>query len=171
MTKIINLYGGPGTGKSTVAADLYALMKWEKISVELVDEYAKQLSWEKRFKTLEDQLYVVASQNRKIQRLVGQVDYIITDSPIIMALPYAKPDYLPLYFKKLVFEVFDTYDNMNFFLNRLKPFHQQGRHHNEEQSKELDSIIKNLLDSNCVDYITVDADENAKYSILQMLRN
>lgn len=168
MTKIINLFAGPGAGKSTVASDLFALMKWEKFNVEIVDEYAKQLSWEKRFNTLEDQLYVVASQNRKLKRLIGQVDYIITDSPVLMALPYAREDYLPKYFRELVWEVHHSYSNINFFLERAKEYHPVGRHHTEEQAIELDGIIENLLASRD-DYTRIRADENAKYSIIKLL--
>ena len=38
--KVINLYGGPGTGKSTTAAALFALIKREGYNVELVTEFA-----------------------------------------------------------------------------------------------------------------------------------
>jgi hypothetical protein len=117
-------------------------MKWQNVNVELVDEYAKQLSWEKRSATLEDQLYVVAAQNRKLTRLVDQVKYIITDSPLIMALPYCEPSYYPDTFPKLVWDVWNGYPNINIFVKRVKPFHQVGRHHNEAQSVVLDGIIK-----------------------------
>lgn len=45
-TTVINLIGSPGTGKSTIAAELFARMKWLGFDVELVSEYAKELVWE-----------------------------------------------------------------------------------------------------------------------------
>jgi pantothenate kinase len=40
-TTIINVYGGPGAGKSTSAAYLYYLLKVAGKNVELVREYVK----------------------------------------------------------------------------------------------------------------------------------
>ena len=48
LKMIINIFGGPGVGKSTVAADLFVIMKKEGYSVELVTEYAKELTYEKK---------------------------------------------------------------------------------------------------------------------------
>ena len=87
--KIINLFGGPGTGKSTTAAHLFAIMKWQGMKVELVSEYAKELTWDGRSNVLLDQLYVLAKQNRKLERLKNHgLDFVITDSPILMGLAY-----------------------------------------------------------------------------------
>ena len=169
MTVVINLFAGPGSGKSTTAADLFAHMKWQNINVELVDEYAKQLSWEKRATTLEDQLYVMSAQNRKLTRLKGQVDYIITDSPLIMCLPYCKPHYYPETFPKLVWDVWNSYDNVNIFLNRVKPFSAVGRHHSEEESKELDKTIKLMLYENNVPFTSIDGDADAKDKIVESI--
>lgn len=74
--KIINLFGGPGVGKSTLAATTFAHMKQEGYSVELVTEYAKQLTWEGRTNALSNQIYVFAKQLHNIFRLKGQVDYL-----------------------------------------------------------------------------------------------
>ena len=41
-TIVINLIGAPGTGKSTVASELFSKMKWSGYDVELVSEYAKE---------------------------------------------------------------------------------------------------------------------------------
>ena len=40
-TIVINLIGSPGTGKSTLASELFSKMKWQGYDVELVSEYAK----------------------------------------------------------------------------------------------------------------------------------
>lgn len=162
---VINMFAGPGAGKSSCAADLFAYMKWMGCNVELIDEYAKQLSWEKNFTILEDQLYVMASQNRKLWRLRNQVDYVITDSPTILAPLYAPEGYLSNYFEKLTHESFQSYDNINFLLEREKPFNPVGRHHTEEQSKQKDEEIRNMLNIYGYDYYTIPANPNAKYEI------
>lgn len=167
--RVINLFGGPGTGKSTVAADLFAYMKWHNMNVELVDEYAKQLSWERRYDTLTDQLYVIAKQNHKLQRLNKQVEWVITDSPLIMCLPYTDKDFLPNSFKPMVIELWKTYENINIFLKREKPFHPIGRHHNEHQSIQLDKDIKQLLIDNSVIHLDVPANDRAKTHIFNYI--
>lgn len=81
MTTFINLFGGPGTGKSTAAASLFAEMKKKGMDVELVTEVAKDFVWEERQKTLEIQPYITVKQYRNLFRLKGKVDYVITDAP------------------------------------------------------------------------------------------
>ena len=87
-SKIINLFGGPGIGKSTQAAGLYAIMKRNNMSVELTSEFPKVIAWEKNHSAIRDQLYITANQHRNISRLYGQVEYIIIDSPILFGLVY-----------------------------------------------------------------------------------
>lgn len=44
MTIYVNLYGGPGSGKSTTAAGVVSQLKLLSINAELVTEYAKDLT-------------------------------------------------------------------------------------------------------------------------------
>jgi len=91
--KLINLWGGPGTGKSTTAAGLFSLMKLKGYDVELVPEYAKDLTWEGHHNKLADQNYVFAKQHRRIARLVEHdLDYVITDSPLLFTIYYMPED-------------------------------------------------------------------------------
>lgn len=46
MTLYVNLYGGPGTGKSTGASYIFSKLKLAGVEAELVTEYAKDLVWE-----------------------------------------------------------------------------------------------------------------------------
>jgi tRNA uridine 5-carbamoylmethylation protein Kti12 len=85
-TTIINLYGGPGTGKSTSAAYLYYILKAEGHNVELVREYVKDWAWEGRQISTYDQIYFLGKQVRRESLLYGKVDWIITDSPVMMNL-------------------------------------------------------------------------------------
>lgn len=140
--KVINLYGGPGTGKSTTAAGLFNLMKLEGMNVELVTEFAKDITWEGHLNILEDQLYILAHQNRRLHRLRDKVDYIITDSPIIMGLVYNR---VIDSFKKYVFDLFNSYDNCNYWLLRTKPYSTVGRNQTEEEARKKDYEIRDLL--------------------------
>lgn len=169
--KVINLFGGPGTGKSTTAADLFAFMKWKNINVELVNEYAKEVTWEERYQILEDQLYIMAKQNHKLWRLKGKVDWVITDSPLILSLVYAKPDYLPKHYQAFGHELYDHYDNVNIFLRREKPYHKVGRSQTEEEARIKDAEILTMLELNGYDYTTVAANQDAKHTIFKLIEN
>lgn len=141
--KIINLWGGPGSGKSTIASELFPLMKRDGFNCELVTEFAKELSYEKRYDTLKDQLYILGRQNHRMVRLLDEVDYVITDSPILMNLAYVDDDYLPWSYPDLVEELFSTYNNINFFINRPpeSTYRQHGRIQTYEEACELDRKI------------------------------
>jgi adenylate kinase family enzyme len=164
-TKVINLFGPPGTGKSTTAADTFAKFKWHNKSCELIGEYAKQLVWEGRTKILSDnQVYVTAKQNLSVSRLIGKVEYILTDSPILLGLVYFdNKKHLEL--ANLIKRLYSDYDNLNILLRRTKPYHKEGRYQTEEESNNLAGSIENLLIENQLDYITIDADEDAKNKI------
>lgn len=45
ITKYINFFGGPGSEKSTSAAQLFSRMKKQRMNVELVTEVAKDFLW------------------------------------------------------------------------------------------------------------------------------
>ena len=104
--QIINIWGGAGVGKSTAAAGLFYEMKKLQLNVELVTEYAKDATWEKRYNILDDQIYIFAKQHRRIARLVNSgVDWVITDSPIPLGLVYLREGVLSDNFPQLVMEV------------------------------------------------------------------
>lgn len=166
MTKVINLFAGPGAGKSTIAAGLFYEMKIRNIKCELVTEYAKDMTYEKRTNVLSDQLYILAKQNRKLSRLIGEVDYIITDSPLLIGLMYMPDNYFST-FSSLVHEIFESYNNINFFINRTKAYQTYGRNQTEEQAKEIDN---NLL--TCIDdwgYTIIQGEPRAPLIILEEL--
>lgn len=158
---IINFFGGPGIGKSGIAAGVFYRMKEANLSVELVSEYAKELVFEERKKVLEqDQLYVFALQHRKLYRIFNCYDYIIIDSPVLLSYLYydeEKSFYSKDVFKNLVTDVFDKYPNYNFLLTRNGDhrFEQEGRVQTYEQSLHIDHKIKNFLDDHKYKYYTM----------------
>jgi hypothetical protein len=155
--KVLNVFGGPGAGKSTTAAGLFFEMKKRQIEVELVTEYAKDMTWEKRTNVLSDQLYILAKQNRRVQRLKGQVEWVITDSPLLLGLIYKTPDYFET-FDDFTMEVFNSYDNHNFLIGRDFAYQAAGRNQTAEEAVEVDCLIQNMLDSHKVAYTRVTND-------------
>lgn len=167
--KVINLYGGPGTGKSTTAADLFAKMKWAGYSVELVDEYAKKVTWEGHHNILLDQLYMSVKQNRKLERLRGKVDYVITDSPLLLGFVYTDDTYYPSY-KNLLRELYDSYDNIDIMLHRMKKYDPNGRNQTEDEAKQIDHKIVKMLRTQGVKFEAIAATKDAKNDILEYIQ-
>lgn len=169
--KIINLFGGPGTGKSTTAAGLFHQMKCAGLEVELVQEYAKDMVWEHRHNILEDQIYIFAKQQRRISRLKGHnLDWVITDSPIPLGLVYTNPEQLTQTFNQLVMQVFNTYENHNFYLSRNVTYNPNGRNQKSEpEAQVLDDKISNLLTSNQISHFHVQGGAQAVCRILELL--
>ena len=168
MTKVINLWAGPGAGKSTIAADLFAEMKWMGINVELINETAKELTWEGHHNILQDQLYVSAMQNRKLQRLIDKVDWIITDSPLLLCAAYI-PDHYKSSFLDMIVDMWNQYDNESFFIVREKPYNPVGRNQDEVGAKQLDSDIYQLMGNHINTWHSVNGNRNAKHDILETL--
>lgn len=167
--KVINLFAGPGAGKSTTRAMLFGLMKLNGKNVEEVTEYAKDVTWEKNFTLYSDQLFVTANQNRRLDRLLNQVEWVVSDSPLLLSIHYATPDYLPKTFNNLIYELWDTYDNYNFFIKRNKPYVRIGRSQTEDEAREIDDKIIEMLDAKNMNYITIDGGMDAARSIYDHL--
>ena len=143
--KVINLFGGPCTGKSTTASLLFGKMKLQGLNVALVQEYAQEAIWEQRQNLLDDQIYIFAKQQRRLSRLQGHgLDWVITDSPLPLSVVYLKPNMLSDNFEYLVREVWEKYQNWNFLLTRNWEYNPQGR--NQKLSTEADEFHKKVTD-------------------------
>lgn len=165
--RVINLWAGPGAGKSTTAAGLFYLMKSRGHRAELVTEYAKEIVYEKG--SLADQFYITAQQNKRLERLRDSVDFAITDSPLPLALMFASEEYQADWFELAVKNVFKRYDNTNVRIIRTKKFETYGRVHDEQQARALDKKIYRLLNFFDEDPFSVEADEAAPEKIYQRL--
>lgn len=140
---VVNMFGGAGVGKSTTAAELFSIMKKNNYKVDLAHEVAKDLVWEQAYNIFGEQDYMFALQNRKLRRLIGHdIDYAVVDSSILLSLFYMPYDFPPS-FSQYVEDAFDSYDNINIFLDRSPeiPYVQAGRNETEAQAKAVDDSI------------------------------
>lgn len=162
MTIFVNLYGGPGAGKSTTAAGVFYNLKSLGVNCELVPEFAKDLVWEGRVETLKKQFYVSARQFYMISKLENKADVVVTDSPVLLGAAYTA-DYPKFYHDSLAWhnEKVST-EGFNFFLRRSKAFSSEGRVHNEGESLNLDEKIKMVLLQYDIDYECLDTHTAAR---------
>ena len=152
-TLVINLCGGPGTGKSTLSANLFAKLKMAGVDVELAPEYVKDLIWEESFKKIENQIYIFGKQHNRLYRLKSKVNVIITDSPLLNSIVYYTGN--NKHFEPLVIWEFNQMNNFTLYLERSFEYVENGRMQTLEGAKVVDVAYKNLLDKYNINYTSL----------------
>lgn len=171
-TKVINLYGGPGCGKSTGAAHIFSELKLCGISCELVTEFAKDCIWDNSIDLLNDQLLVTAQQWHRVDRLLGKVDYVITDSPILIGLAYIAPrSYYSVPLTNLILNLHQSAKTIDVLVKRVKKYSMAGRIQTETEAKEKDSIIKEIFDkhTNLSSQFYIVGDEDGYNAVIDLI--
>jgi hypothetical protein len=153
MAIVINLFAGPGVGKSTTAAKVFAELKMRNVNCEMALEFAKDKVWEESFKTMDDQIYIFGKQFHKIWRLKDKVDVIICDSPLPISIVYDKENSEA--FHTLIMEQFNKFENYNFLLERGGEYQTEGRVQTEEEAREVDKVVKNVLDTYGINHMAL----------------
>ena len=170
MTKtlICNLFAGPGAGKSTTAAAVFAEMKYrENYSCELLTEIAKDRFWEGTLNTVDDQVYIFARQLYELRCMMGKMDVVVTDAPLLTSLVYQVTPSLA--FEAFVREIVEQHNNLNVFLRRTKVYSNVGRSQNEMAAIELDLEIRTLLDDLNVPVEVLQANRGTPSIIVSMI--
>lgn len=169
----INFFGGPGAGKSTCAAELFAMMKKQSRKVELVHEAAKDYVWEDWAHIFGEQDWIFAHQHRLIRRLVRHdIEFAVIDSSILLSLFYM-PDDFPQSFRPFVQEVFDSYDNINILIDRNPnfPYDPTGRNEDEQQAHAVDMAIRDYFAASGKPVHHVLAGDSAALDCLTIINN
>lgn len=172
MIKNINLFGGPGVAKSTIAGGLFHQMKIKGYNVEYIQEYAKDLVYGDDNIKLSDQLLILGKQHHRLFKLNNNVDYAIHDSPFLLGILYYRNNkhLNKNLFQDLIIDLFKSYEGINFFIKRNpKLFKQTGRLQNLEESQEIDKKIKDILIKNDIIFYSVQM-ETAMDEILSILK-
>lgn len=172
MTLVVNLYGAPSAGKSTMMAAVFAQLKMNGVNAEMSPEYVKRKVWEKSYGVLDDQLYIFGKQYHGLQMLQEQVSVAITDSPLMLSMLYgenALSGETLSAFKRLVFNAYDEMDNLNIFLDRKKEYNPIGRMQTETEADEVGRRTRILLNMYSIDYSVIPSDESGAKMIVRMI--
>lgn len=183
MTVIVNLYGAPSSGKSSAAAALFSVMKSVLIqelfkvepcgaqSVEMVSEYAKELAWQGIHITKEMQQSIADVQMERERRLLGKVDYIITDSPVVLS-PFYEQIYHETQSTKSAINTYisnrreNGHMSINFMLDRVTPYNPEGRYETEEESDQVGGMLRSYLRSWNIDCINVSVPQPERTTLI-----
>lgn len=160
MTVTVNLYAGPGAGKSTSAAYLYYRLKSDGHNAELVREYIKNWAWEGRKVGRYDQMYILGKQIRGETLLLGQVSHMVTDSPLWLNAYYTER-YTPLVLGYGIRTAIQQYYRQqqddghvahHVVLERTKPYVASGRYETEREARAADEGIVAVLEAEGVSF-------------------
>lgn len=172
-TKLIELYGGPGSGKSTLAAHVFSELKYRKKSVELVREYPKERLWAGFEVNSKVQPVMHGVQFEREYAVIGNVEWVITDSPITLCGLYyqyydnsdALLNFISHHQKR--YDSIMNVERYRVLVKRVKEYDRNGRNESLSQAKEVDEMIKAAVDfdyeiegkeeavKDFVDYITL----------------
>lgn len=164
-TVVINAFAGPGAGKTLSAWEIATRLKRLGYETELVTSYARELAWNDRLEMLDgsidNQLEILQEQVHRIDALYGKVDFIITDSPLLLNTLYLNKH--DEEYEQLTSSLFKQYRNFSYVaernaeqtaveqdiifdqqiadaLNRLKIF--AGRYNANSLDKTISNILK-----------------------------
>ncbi len=181
MKKIICLWGGPGTGKSTTCAGIFNILKKKGFNVEMNREYVKDWVWDGRKIQDGDQVYITAKQAKKEATYIRQnLDFIITDSPLALTNFYGNIyDKYEKQFnacKKIVEQHHALckdygYTIEHIFLTRIKEYNKHGRLQDEQTAKEYDVQIEKFLMDYPINYMKIECSSNVEDEIVDRILN
>ena len=155
-TLVINLIGGPCSGKSTVAAELFARLKKMGIHCELVPEYIKERIYEENKTMPVNQIAIFGMEHYAICNKIGKVKCIVHDGSYINNEIYNNENNPE--FNALIVSEYNKFNNLDFFIKRGNiEFEDYGRIHNLKQSQELDDIIRQTYKKYNLNFIEVEA--------------
>ena len=170
MLTSINIFGGPGSGKSTTAAAVFAELKRNGKNAELSVEYAKSRVYEEHFSIFEDQVFIFAQQLRQYHRCEGKIDYMVNDSPLLLSAVYARwhgNRYKSL--EPLVVEAANSYNNINIMLRRSVEYTEDGRNQTEEEAQQLDELVQQVLSDYDQPIVMLPVDNTTVSRILNLI--
>jgi thymidylate kinase len=160
---VVNLVGQPGAGKSSGALYITGMLKMEGINAEYISEFAKDKVFEKSKAVFENQLYILGKQAFKMSRVKDSIDVMVADSPLFLSLYYRLN--CSSAFAQVVLEEIEQYNNLYYFVNRVKKYNPVGRFQTEEESDKITIDLLSLLDQYNITYKTIDGNR-AGYDIV-----
>jgi nicotinamide riboside kinase len=158
---VVNLFGGPGVGKSFLSRPLVHQLCTLGVKCQPVQEYAKELTWDNDQIAIQDQIHILGNQHHLLRRLMFHgVDVAVLDSSLLLGLVYASHD-MPEPFYDLIWATYDSFNNVNILVTRdpLRPYEQMGRNQDPEQAKQADQTARMILDGNGLPYLKITSDQ------------
>lgn len=151
----INLFAGPGTGKSTAAHWLMWKLKSNFVNADMAREVCKRAAFDKT-KPMPKQAIILGDQLREEDAALATGCVVVSDSPILLQAAYASTPGLQSAIVSIAKERDQEWPTLNLFLYRGdRKFNPEGRSQTLEQARLLDSTIHDILDGSKTPYSIV----------------
>jgi hypothetical protein len=176
---VINLFGGPGSGKTKTCSALHNVLKDGESVIEQSLEHAKELMYDNRYDqgrrpSLYEEVWFFGEQCHRLTRYLGRVDVVVTDKPLLMNAWYASKTNPAL--GAAILEAYrcverqlaaDGHKTINLYLERVAPYQKEGRYQSESEARALDPEIRRYLIE--VGAMVMLTDENHAVSLVRTL--
>ncbi|MBO5998038.1 MAG: AAA family ATPase [Alphaproteobacteria bacterium] len=173
MTRIINFFGAPGSGKTTAAAEAFVRIKKKGYSAHLVQEYATELIMQGKAEQVKDQKKLFEEQLRRIGIANDKVDFIVVDSPLLLNVVYDRyrKGSSNNSFEKNVVDAHKNFEQTNILLKYdSKNYTSKGRVTTSQESFVIEQKIKDVLKETKTPFVEIssfDELENNFNSIIE----
>ena len=174
-TKVINIIGGPGCGKSLFKSTIVLNLLVRHHTVETVPDFAKILVWQQDFESLKNQYAIAQRQYEMLNVLDGQVEFIVTEGSLPKLLFYNE------YYEDNVCDVaktrtqildwYNQHNNINVMVRRGDEgrYNQAGRLQNEEGAHAVDRGLRDTLAREGIRYTFLEPDVKAIHAFAATL--
>ena len=175
--KIINLFGGPGSGKTTLAYYPAYRFKQAGFRAELVGEAAREIIYDRNppreggtaAQLIDNQLLITGMQAERIKRLERHgIEVAIADSPLRMGLLYVREHEMRWALQAAIAAFDKEFQHQrNVLVQRtVGKYDRESRAQSEEEAIELDNKIQALIGHQIGDYATVWGQEELLFDYL-----
>jgi hypothetical protein len=165
-TQVVNVIGGPGCDKSLITAAIIVFLKLREKTIEVIPDFAKSLVWQQNFEVLKNQYFIAQRQFEMLSLLDGQVQFLVTECSLPQVLFYNE-NYLDNICdiektRKQILEWYNQCNNINIFVERGdRKYIRTGRFQDEEQARNVDRGMRELLDREALPYTVLPSDVTA----------
>lgn len=168
---VLNIFGGPGSGKTTLASRLFSALKQHGIESASPEEHAKLAIWSNQPWLLDQQTILLGRTWETLHALHDKVDVVIVDSPIMLCSVYAG-NREPICFHQLVADIHRRTDRANLLLQRDPnlEYSMNGRRENAREARVVDERIMTTLDLNSEPFTEIARDDDAIENILHSVK-
>lgn len=151
----VNLFGGPGAGKTVMAARMFAGLKMMGVEAMNPEEHAKLAILSGRPWLLDEQIIMAGKTMETMFNLKDKASVIIMDSPILLCSVYGKRE--PPAFHSLIEDVHKRFNHVNIMVIRDEKagYDPSNRREDQEQALLIDHLLTNKIESIGEDFLSV----------------
>ncbi len=171
---MVSIHGGPGSGKSRLAARLFSALRDHGLRAALIleREIKRRACLGAALSGVADQVAIFSDQLRDEEFWLGHADCVVTDSPLLTSVAYAWRDAHPLWpeLVSVARKVAASRLGVDFFLDRSFPYENWGRFEDEHQAVRFDDLLYSFLTENAPGHLCVVNPADVEAALSYVLR-